>query len=157
LAIAKLMIEKGFVSVFTSALSNLDVNHPSCAKVVFSFLQPLDSLASAAIKIGKTVDSSLSLPSASRSGSKKIPSLFDNALQDLEDEGSSRFEQTPHEISDMFRNSALGMLEPALQDHNSDDSDVSDEEDEFDEFDEMDEEDMDDDMDEVSSSFIVMF
>lgn len=155
LAVAKLMIEKGFVSVFISALAGLDINHPSCFKVVFSFLQPLDSLASAAIKIGKTVDTSLSISSTSKSGAKKIPSLFDNALQDLEDEGASHIGQTPHEISDMFRNSALGMLEPSLQDHHDDseDSDVSDEEDEFDEFDEMDEEDMDDDMDEVCYSF----
>ena len=159
LAVAKLMIEKGFVSVFTSALASLDVNHPSCSMVVFSFLQPLDSLASAAIKIGKTVDSSLSISSTSKSGAKKIPSLFDNALQDLEDEGASHIGQTPHEISDMFRNSALGMLEPSLQDHHDDseDSDVSDEEDEFDEFDEMDEEDMDDDMDEVCYSFLLFF
>lgn len=75
--------------------------------------------------------------------------MFDNALRDL-DEGSHG-EQTPNEISDIFRNSALGMLEPSLEDsHNSlEDSDESGLEDEFDEFDEMDDE-MDEDGDEVT-------
>lgn len=40
LAIAKIMIEKGFVSVFTSALASLDVNHPFSSKVFLAFLQP---------------------------------------------------------------------------------------------------------------------
>jgi hypothetical protein len=112
-------------------------------------LKPLDKLAAAAIKIGNTLDISGNGPMSTKS--KKTPSLFDNALRDLEDEGSA-IEQTPHEISDMFRNSALGMLEPSLGDDGaSDDSDDSDEDNEFDEYDEMDEEGMDEDeMDEVN-------
>ena len=145
LSIAKIMIEKGFVSVFTSALASLDVNHPFSSKVVLAFLQPLDKLSSAAIKIGKAVE--ITGPASTKG--KNTPSLFDNALRDL-DEGSHG-EQTPNEISDIFRNSALGMLEPSLEDsHTSlEDSDESGLEDEFDEFDEMDDE-MDEDGDEVT-------
>jgi E3 ubiquitin-protein ligase HUWE1 len=99
---AKIMIEKGYVGVFTSILADLDIHHPCSKQVIVAILSPLEKLSATALEIGNTVENS-----KKRTG----PSLFDNAFRDL---GAGGVEETPQAISDIYRNSALGMMEPNL-------------------------------------------
>lgn len=125
MAMARIMIEKGFVGTFTLALAELDIHHPASQQVVSALLRPLDTLSKAAIEMGKAEQASLSEPRIAKKG----PTLFDSAFRDLERHG---VEDTPHEISDMYRNSALGMHEPTLE---AEDTGGDDDEEDFDQSD----------------------
>lgn len=145
LQLARIMIEKGFVGTLTSILADLEVYHPLSKQVIESILKPLEILSKAAITLGKIEISSTSVqtPKNKKSGNQ----TFTNALEELvhDDDPASN-----NEISDMYRNSALGVLDPNTEDNDflfgseegeelfSDDSDESEEIDEgSDEDDEM--------------------
>jgi E3 ubiquitin-protein ligase HUWE1 len=100
LGLAKVMIEKGFVSLFTTALADLDVQHPLSSKIIGSILKPLELLSKAAIQLGKS------------DMIKKKTDSFDKAFNQIEHEELTESNQ---EISNVFRNSALGILEPDSQ------------------------------------------
>ncbi|KAI8914398.1 hypothetical protein EDD86DRAFT_199252 [Gorgonomyces haynaldii] len=140
LVIARVMIEKGFVSIFSSILSDLDVNHPGSKLVVESVMKPFDVLSKAAVTFGKTDAPPTQTP---KSRKKEDATMFDSALQDVH----SNDEMT-NEISDMYRNSALGVLDPAGEQPDYDeysDSDLEGEEFSDDEEEEEDEPSEDDD------------
>ena len=125
LSMARIMISKGLVAVLTLSLAELDIHHPGSQKVVSSIIAPLDLLSKSAIEMGKNEDLS-----NDNQITRKGNSLFDNAFRDLDRPG---VEDTPIDISDIYRNSALGIMEPRMD---AEDSDFSDS-DEYDHSDEM--------------------
>ncbi|KDR75882.1 hypothetical protein GALMADRAFT_248624 [Galerina marginata CBS 339.88] len=120
--LAKIMLEKNFVAVLTTALSEVDLNYPNVRNLVAAILRPLEYLTKIAIKMSRS------------SGKNKEDVAKDASVsadsEDDEDnmEGGSR-EETP----DLYRNSALGMYAGEMDDgHYSEDEDMDDEDEEQD-------------------------
>ncbi|WVF67236.1 hypothetical protein IAT40_001984 [Kwoniella sp. CBS 6097] len=126
LHVAKLMLEKNYVSLLTNALGEIDLNYPDVKNVLVTLLRALDHLSKLSVKYGKTkTEAKTSAPNddSSSSGSDTEP---DSDIDMIEDDSAP----------DLYRNSALGMIGGEL----------GDEEDEDEEDDEDDEMDMGDDM-----------
>ncbi|KAF7724152.1 hypothetical protein EC973_001277 [Apophysomyces ossiformis] len=92
--IAKIMLEKNFVAVLTSAISDVDVNYPHSKTVLNSMLRPLEQLTKLAIKIER---------------------ISEQAREDKKHEELPSFVPTdasaePEEAPDLYRNSSLGMF-----------------------------------------------
>ena len=135
--IARMMLEKNFIAVLTSAISDIDLSFPSAKRVVKFILRPLEELTAAATNLN--LNSPHEFPQIidqTRAAAETISSASSEVSDDLDDER----EETP----DLYRNSALGMLDPARQDESDSDNDDEDEEMDYDEYDE--EMDYDDDM-----------
>lgn len=114
-SILKLMLEKNFVAIFTSAVSDVDLNYPSAKDLVNSLLRPLEFLTRGAIKMGRSAEPSKD------PHEMEILDEFDEYYDDEEgyeydEEEESDREETP----DLYRNSALGMYEGNLDQHNHD-------------------------------------
>lgn len=95
--IAKVMLEKNFVSTLTAALAESDLNYPHIRSLVTSVLKPLQYLTKVAIKMsysGKGVQEK-----------DEDDSTFDSSSSDEEEE----FEEPRQETPDLYRNSSLGM------------------------------------------------
>lgn len=140
LQIAKIMLEKNFISALTSALADVDLNFPSSRRVIKYMLKPLKLLSKMAVEMPDT--SSLVTPGAMDDDE------ISTASSVSEDTDSLR-EVTP----DLYRNSTLGMFEGGEM--GDDDADSYDEDDEDEEMydDEMDyEEEMDADENESELS-----
>lgn len=104
IAIAKMMLEKNLVQLFTQMLMEVDVHHPSSNLLLNSILRPLEILTKIAIKTGRHPEN----------GSK-----IKEADIEMEDEGQIDAavdveERNQNEISEMYRNSALGLFRYAL-------------------------------------------
>jgi E3 ubiquitin-protein ligase HUWE1 len=127
LQIAQLMIEKGIANMFTNVIADLDILHPVSSKVIDSLLKPLEKLSISAKSLGKT-DVQLSFSSVK----KKTPSsnALDRAFREMEEEGDIEEESA---LSDLYRHSALGMMDPA-SDNPSDSDSASDDVDEYDDY-----------------------
>ncbi|KAK9767472.1 E3 ubiquitin-protein ligase tom1, partial [Basidiobolus ranarum] len=125
--VARMMVEKNFVTLLTNGLSEVDLNYPSSKTLTSALLRPLEFLSKVAIKMGKHFESS------NKQTASDEESYY--SYDDL-DTGESE----PEEAPDLYRNSSLGMFEGAtsLDEDEDDDIDTQDEED-FDEgdFDEM--------------------
>lgn len=140
---AKIMIQQNFPTLLTEIIAGLDMHHPQSKRVVEAMLNPIENLASAAVLLGKTETSSTSLMTPR--AKKNMP--FNNALDEL----TNQEEPSSAEISDMYRNSALGVLNPQsdhgmeTDSYSDDDSDpdafIQDEDDDGDMGDESEEED----------------
>ncbi|KAJ3313756.1 hypothetical protein HDV04_001560 [Boothiomyces sp. JEL0838] len=115
LQIVQLMIEKGFVNLFTNILADLDIHHPISQKVVETVLKPLEVFSKAAITLGKS-EVNIGIKG------KKVPNTpissnaFDTAFREIVDESMGE----ENELSSVYRNSALGMLDPASEEEESD-------------------------------------
>ncbi|KAG8879106.1 hypothetical protein FRB97_002021 [Tulasnella sp. 331] len=125
--IAKIMLEKNFVSILTGALAEADLNHPSMKSLVGVIMRPLEQLSRIAIKMGKT--------SAKAKGASA--DAMETESDESEDEGNegSQREETP----DLYRNSALGMYGGDMEDvdYGEDDDEEMDEDDDDDDGGEM--------------------
>lgn len=108
---AKIMYEKNFITILTTAISDIDLNFPNAKRVVKYILKPLKWLTYVAMDLSMHYDTSSSIDS---SEDYEIETASDD---DLVDNGR---EETP----DLFRNSTLGMFEMP---HNSDSDDSDDE------------------------------
>jgi E3 ubiquitin-protein ligase HUWE1 len=117
LSISKIMIEKGFVNYFTTAIADIDINHPLSAKIISSVLKPLDLLSKAAILLGK----SNILPILK---TKKSITSFDHAFREIDNE---ELTEENAELNEIYRNSALGILQPDSEMDEVSDSEVEDE------------------------------
>ncbi|KAF9268895.1 hypothetical protein L218DRAFT_977318 [Marasmius fiardii PR-910] len=124
--IAKVMLEKNFVSTLTNSLSDVDLNYPNVKNLIAAILRPLEYLTKVAIKMsrspGKGKDT-LEGPSAESASSYASGS---------EDEDEDAREETP----DLYRNSALGMYGGEMDDMHFNEDEDMDEDDEEDEGDE---------------------
>ena len=117
--IAKIMFEKGFISAFTSSIADIDLNFPNAKRAVRYILKPLKVLTSTAIVLSET-------SSISTTPGPTDDDEISTASSASEMDGER--EETP----DLFRNSALGILEPgqdvSTSESSDDDEDMYDEE-----------------------------
>ncbi|KAF2639170.1 hypothetical protein P280DRAFT_55468 [Massarina eburnea CBS 473.64] len=110
---AKIMYEKNFVSILTTAIADVDLNFPNSKRVVKYILKPLKWLCYIAMDLSTRYDTSSTPESTDE---YEISSASDDDLME-----TSR-EETP----DLFRNSTLGMFEQ----NDESESEGSDEDDE---------------------------
>ncbi|KAL5116234.1 E3 ubiquitin-protein ligase tom1 [Pleosporales sp. CAS-2024a] len=95
---AKMMYEKNFITILTTAISDIDLNFPNAKRVVKYILKPLKWLTYVAMDLSMHYDDSAPPDSAEE---YEISTASDDDLVDNERE------ETP----DLFRNSTLGMFE----------------------------------------------
>lgn len=100
--IAKIMLEKNFVSTLTNALAEVDLNYPNVRVVVAAILKPLELLSKIAIKMSRASDKTKNSEESKDEMDRQ--SLPDE--DDLEDGQDTAREVTP----DLYRNSSLGMF-----------------------------------------------
>ncbi|EGN99872.1 hypothetical protein SERLA73DRAFT_88605 [Serpula lacrymans var. lacrymans S7.3] len=123
--IAKIMLEKNFVSTLTTALAEVDLNYPNVRGLVASILRPLENLTRVAIKMSRASDK------IKDSGGTKAESIVTLSEED-EEEGTEGTDPDREETPDLYRNSSLGMYDIEMEDvHYSPEDDMdADEEDE---------------------------
>ena len=107
LHMAKTMLEKNFVTVLTTALSQVDLGVPSVKALLDSILRPLEHLTKVAIKMGKArrhkpVEQQDSSGSESYSDASDMSDEYGSA-QSYSDNDDNQ------DAPDFYRNSALGM------------------------------------------------
>ncbi|KAL6153386.1 E3 ubiquitin-protein ligase tom1 [Exserohilum turcicum] len=106
---AKIMYEKNFITILTTAISDIDLNFPNAKRVVKYILKPLKWLCYVAMDLSMHYDTS----SAPDSGDEyEISTASDDDL----------IENTREETPDLFRNSTLGMFEPPHESESDEDS-----------------------------------
>ncbi len=116
--LARMMFEKNLISILTSSLAEIDLAYPGSKRVIKFILRPLQELTTLAIQLSVT--------------SPDLTSVVSNMSDDVISSASSvsDVDEEREETPDLFRNSALGMLDP---NHDPDDSDSEEDEEEEDE------------------------
>ncbi|PHH90608.1 hypothetical protein CDD83_3167 [Cordyceps sp. RAO-2017] len=134
----RLMYEKGYVEKLTSSIAEISLNYPGVKRAIKYILRVLRALTGTAKELSLSpLASFLPADPAAENSDEEFTST--SSLSDLDDDR----EETP----DLYRNSALGMLEPRGDDDESDDEE-SDDEDMY--GDEYDDEEMDYGDDDIS-------
>ncbi|ATY58877.1 E3 ubiquitin-ligase TOM1 [Cordyceps militaris] len=124
--IRRLMYEKGFLDKLTTSIAELSLNYPGVKRAIKYILRVLRILTDTAKELSHS-NLVPSDPSAEQSEEEYDESS--SSLSDLEDDR----EETP----DLYRNSALGMLEPRDEDDESESEDEDEDADMYgDEYDE---------------------
>ncbi|KAI8081696.1 uncharacterized protein BX664DRAFT_376387, partial [Halteromyces radiatus] len=124
--LAKIMLDKGFVGVMTSAISDVDVNYPHAKTVLSAMIRPLEQLTKLAVTIERKAAeqraAAAELEGSSSSTNNKGKASTSTATTDRQG------------APDLYRNSSLGMFDGSVMEEDEDDFGSSeDEEDEFDE------------------------
>jgi E3 ubiquitin-protein ligase HUWE1 len=129
--LGRMMFEKNLVSVLTASLAEIDLSQPGAKRVIKFILRPLQELTTLATHL------SLTQP-------ETINSVLGNTEDDVISSASSvsEIEDDREETPDLYRNSALGLLDPNRNEESDSDSDEQDEDEEM-----YDEEDYGDEMD----------
>lgn len=148
-AMAKLMYEKGFVGLLASVVADIELDFPDVKAVINDILATLKDLTTC---LNRLVQNG-SLDTGSVSGDVEEISTASSASEDEEEEAMQDRDDTP----DVFRHSALGIMQGVVEDaphrdrHHLHDFDEYDEEMDYDEDEDDGEEDQsgseDDDMD----------
>ncbi|PHH83327.1 hypothetical protein CDD82_2079 [Ophiocordyceps australis] len=136
----RLMYEKGFVEKLTSSIAEISLNYPGVKRAIKYILRVLRVLTATAKELSllNLVGEPISDPTAADQSDEDFAST--SSLSDLIDDR----EETP----DLYRNSALGMLEPRGPDDESEDEDDDEDEDMYgDEYEDEDMEEMSDEED----------
>ncbi|KAF8906522.1 hypothetical protein CPB84DRAFT_1675694 [Gymnopilus junonius] len=119
--LAKIMLEKNFVAILTTALSDVDLDYPNIRNLVAAILRPLEHLTKVAIKMSKS-------SGKNKEHATRDASVSEGSIED-EDEAEDIREETP----DLYRNSALGMFAGEMDDGQySEDEEMDEDEDEQD-------------------------
>ncbi|KAI9329266.1 hypothetical protein BDR26DRAFT_939429 [Obelidium mucronatum] len=151
LSATKSMLEKGFVNTLTQVLAEIDPFHPKSKTLTTAVLKPLEMLTKLAVKIAKLpMNAEKQTPSSKKAAggnSNKMVvedvSSSDFHSSDEDEEGdedpAGLGESENEEISNIYRNSALGMYhtnpeDVDMGDVSDSDEDGDDEGDEFEEF-----------------------
>ncbi|KAL5417017.1 hypothetical protein PMIN03_001857 [Paraphaeosphaeria minitans] len=113
---AKIMYEKNFIAILTTAIADIDLNFPNAKRVVKYILKPLKWLTYVGMDLSTRYDTSSSPDSTDE---HEISSASDDDLMDT----------TREETPDLFRNSTLGMFDPGNESE-TDEDENEDEEDE---------------------------
>ncbi|KAI5864294.1 hypothetical protein GGS23DRAFT_604548 [Durotheca rogersii] len=127
--IRRLMYEKGYLAALTSSIADIDLAFPPVKRTIKYILRVLRILTSTAIYLSH----SNIIPAIPTQGSVDEEVISASSLSDIDDDR----EETP----DLYRNSALGMLEPG-RDREGDYSEESEDDDD----EEMYDDEYDDDM-----------
>ena len=123
--LGRLMYEKNFISALTASIAEIDLNFPGAKRAVKYILRPMKWLTDIGVTLSTSSDYTSSGPSTTEED--EISSATSVSSDDQERE------ETP----DLFRNSTLGMFEPAGDDDDEDEEDDDEEEDYYgDEYDE---------------------
>ncbi|RGP79709.1 e3 ubiquitin- ligase huwe1 [Fusarium longipes] len=109
----RLMYEKGYLEKLTSSIAEINLNYPGVKRAIKYILRVLRVLTETAKELSHS--NMLSSDSLSDTADDDLGST--SSLSDLDDR-----EETP----DLYRNSALGMLEPRGEDDESDDDEEDD-------------------------------
>ncbi|KAM0399672.1 hypothetical protein ACHAQC_002952 [Fusarium culmorum] len=110
----RLMYEKGYLEKLTASIAEINLNYPGVKRAIKYILRVLRVLTETAKELSH---SNILLPSDSLSDTADDDLGSTSSLSDLDDR-----EETP----DLYRNSALGMLEPRGEDDDSDDDEEDD-------------------------------
>lgn len=110
---AKIMYEKNFITILTTAISDIDLNFPNAKRVVKYILKPLKWLCYVAMDLSMHYDTSSAPDSADE---YEISVASDDDLID----------NTREDTPDLFRNSTLGMFEPPHDSESDEDSEDED-------------------------------
>ncbi|KAL4078441.1 hypothetical protein V8B97DRAFT_1881842 [Scleroderma yunnanense] len=108
--IAKIMLEKNFVSTLTSTLSEIDLNFPNIRGLVASILRPLENLSRVAIKMSRASEK------AKEGGEGKADSTGTLSGEEEDEEDVDVDDLGRDETPDLYRNSALGMFGGDMED-----------------------------------------
>lgn len=119
---ARIMLDKNFVAVLTSAISDIDINYPHSRNILNSMLRPLEQLTKLAIKTTEdttytdeegqdkmdTTEEGLHVPSTPAAEGDEAPDLYRNSALGMFNAGSviDEDEYNSGEYSDMFGSSA---------------------------------------------------
>lgn len=119
--LSRIMYEKNLISALTASIADIDLNFPGAKRAVKYILKPLKLLTTTANEISLTSDNPV------------VPDSGDD--DEISSESSpSELGDTREETPDLFRNSALGILDPGREDDtDSDDDDEDDDEEMYDE------------------------
>ncbi|EHY57695.1 E3 ubiquitin-protein ligase tom1 [Exophiala dermatitidis] len=118
--LARMMFEKNLTQVLTSSLADIDLSYPGSKRVIKFILRPLQELTSLATHLSLTSPDFLN--NVAGNMSEDVISSA-SSVSDVEDER----EETP----DLFRNSALGILDRNRDSDSSSGSDEGDEDEEM--------------------------
>lgn len=110
---AKIMYEKNFIAILTTAIADIDLNFPNAKRVVKYILKPLKWLTYVGMDLSTRYDTSSTPDSVDE---YEISSASDDDLMDT----------TREETPDLFRNSTLGMFEPGNESESDEDEDEDD-------------------------------
>ncbi|OQV02758.1 hypothetical protein CLAIMM_07901 [Cladophialophora immunda] len=99
--LSRMMFEKNLISVLTSSLTEIDLAYPGSKRVIKFILRPLQELTTLAIQLSVTSPDLLN-------------SVVGNMSEDVISSASSvsDIDEEREETPDLFRNSALGLLDP---------------------------------------------
>ncbi|KAI1765873.1 hypothetical protein GGR53DRAFT_247606 [Hypoxylon sp. FL1150] len=117
--IRRLMYEKGYLAALTASIADIDLAFPPVKRTIKYILRVLRTLTSTAIHLSH----SNIIPTVSTQENVEEETFSASSLSDIDDDR----EETP----DLYRNSALGMLEPGRDrdgDYSEDSEDDDDEE-----------------------------
>lgn len=117
--LARIMYEKNFISILTGVIADIDLNFPNAKRAVKYILRPLKLLTQTAIELSMSSDSSTT---PGQTDEDEISTA--SSVSEVDNDNIR--EQTP----DLFRNSALGILEPRREEEDTSESDEDDDEDE---------------------------
>lgn len=109
LQLKRLMYEKGYLTALTASIADIDLTFPNVKRTIKYILRALRTLSKTAIQLSQ---SNLITSTSTDSVEDEIASA--SSLSDMDDDR----EETP----DLYRNSALGMLESGRGDDFSEDS-----------------------------------
>ncbi|OAL25613.1 hypothetical protein AYO20_10388 [Fonsecaea nubica] len=99
--LSRMMFEKNLISVLTSSLTEIDLAYPGSKRVIKFILRPLQELTTLATQL------SVTSPDLLNSVVGNMPEDVISSASSVSDVDEER-EETP----DLFRNSALGLLDP---------------------------------------------
>lgn len=148
LQIAKMMLDKGYVSLLSNMISDLDVHHPSSKMLMSSLLVPVELLSRFAVKISRSTDDKENVDKDVNADTPATQSQIveaEDQTVEAEDNG---------ELSNIYRHSALSMFGPRTEPEEYEFS--SGDEEGFEEFTDDDSMEDDSDMDDVGG-FYYMF
>lgn len=136
---AKLMLEKSYASLLTSALGDIDFNHPDSLILIDAILLPLENLTNIVSKLGRTA--SADSTEANAIATIAPPVVVSESFSSEDEDGESEDMEIEHEgemdheeddddraASDVYRNSALGMFQGELEPANVEEQYSSDDE-----------------------------
>ncbi|TLD36775.1 hypothetical protein E2P81_ATG02557 [Venturia nashicola] len=127
--LSRIMYEKNLISALTASIADIDLNFPGAKRAVKYILKPLKLLTTTANEISLTSDTPI------------VPDSGDD--DEISSQSSaSELGGTREETPDLFRNSALGILDPGREDDTDSDEDDEDDDEEM-----YDEEEYEDQMD----------
>lgn len=118
--LGRMMFEKNMTAILTSSLVDIDLSYSGSKRVIKFILRPLQELTTLASQL------SLTAPELLTSGVGNVPDNDISSASSVSDVDDDR-EETP----DLFRNSALGMLDPNRDPESDSESDEEDDDEEM--------------------------